>query len=129
MPSRTLTTCPTPGCPGLWDGERCTVCSRKPQRHGWRDDRQRGNRHSRGYDAQWDKLQKAKLARSPLCERCLRKEPPEATPAVCVHHKHGFDGLADPRRLDWNELESYCQACHDEETAKRRREKRTTQGG
>ena len=76
MPARTLTLCPTPGCPGLWDGATCTVCQRQPQ--GERP-RRRGEwraRQKRWYDsARWKRARDTFLRRpgNVLCAWCREK--------------------------------------------------------
>ncbi|PAD39853.1 HNH endonuclease signature motif containing protein [Terribacillus sp. 7520-G] len=58
----------------------------------------------------WRKLRRQKLIDQPLCERCLRKG--FVTSATIVHHiietKVDWD-----KRLDWENLESVCFACHN----------------
>ena len=107
MPDKPYRPCPTPGCPGLWDGEKCTRCDRKPTA---RNSRLRGSRHERGYGNDWDRLRDRYIKEHPLCEMC------EATGytilAEQVHHKIPFRGLKDPLRLDWDNLMSVCEDCH-----------------
>jgi len=79
----------------------------KPSR--W-SDAQRGTRQERGYDKTWLRLRAAKLAEDPLCERCLAAG--QTQEAHEVHHKIPFQGLDDPLRLDWDNLESLCRPCH-----------------
>ena len=108
MPARTLTTCPTAGCHGLWDGQRCTVCDRKPQQHGWHDDRP--SRSRRGYGRDWLRLRARKLKQQPLCEDCWAQGV--VTAATTVDHVQPFQGPGDPLRLAWGNLRSLCEACH-----------------
>jgi 5-methylcytosine-specific restriction protein A len=99
MPTKPLRTCPSPGCTGLWDGRGCTKCDRMPNAQGWEDDRER----------------KQKLAANPVCEECERQGRP--TVAVTVDHILPFRGRDDPRRLDWDNLQSLCRRHHDTKTA------------
>lgn len=65
--------------------------------------------HARGYGRKWQKLRKAKLAESPICEACKRAW------AVCVDH---ITPKAQGGSDDWENLQSLCQACHDQKTAR-----------
>lgn len=114
MPSKPKRRCITPGCPGLWDGERCTVCGRTRPKVGWRSDKIRGTRQQRGYDKAWLKLRACKLKQEPLCEECLRAG--KTTVATEVHHRVPFRGRNDPLRLALHNLESLCKQCHQQKT-------------
>ena len=119
MPVKPLRVCPTPGCPGLTKGGRCDECREKSgqnQRHNWQDDKVRGSRLARGYDQDWLKLRERKAIINPLCEECLRQG--KITVMQQVHHIIPFKGRHDPLRLDWNNLESLCRACHGLKTSK-----------
>lgn len=80
--------------------------------HGWRNDRQRGNRHQRGYGAKWDKIKPVVLARDGyLCQPCQQKG--RLTPANAVDHivnkaTGGDDSLVN--------LQSICTECHKTKT-------------
>lgn len=116
MPTKPLRTCSTPGCPNLTNGGRCDECKSKTGNGGWQDDRTRGTRTERGYDNTWLRLRKRKLIASPLCEECEKSG--RLTAAEEVHHKQPFHGKHDPLRLDWENLESLCRACHGTKTAR-----------
>ena len=111
MPGKPKRICNKPGCPGLYDPntETCSRCGKR-DRTGWDRGKDRGTRKQRGYDEPWLKLRKRKLAADPLCERCEKKG--YTTEATQVHHIVSFHGLDDPLRLDWDNLESICEACH-----------------
>lgn len=67
--------------------------------------------------AAWTKRTRpAKLARDPLCERCLKHDV--LTPAAHVHH---IQDLADRPDLahDLDNLEALCASCHSGETRQR----------
>lgn len=81
-----------------------------------------GNRHARGYDAQWVKLRAIKLQADPLCEACLKAS--KWTQATEVDHIERFDGIADPLRLSYSNLQSLCKACHVEKTISERKQDR-----
>lgn len=78
-------------------------------------DEWRGSAASRGYDAAWRALRKAKLAADPLCWWCLREGI--LTPANTVDH---IIPIADrpELRLVWSNLRSGCKPCHDAHTAR-----------
>jgi hypothetical protein len=68
-----LKVCAETGCPELVDGTRCLVHTRT-------QDKRRGTRQQRGYDAAHDKL-RAKWARKVatgqvMCARCLKRISP-----------------------------------------------------
>lgn len=111
MPARPLTICPK--CKQPWDGEAC-ACGNKKRAWGWREDR--GTRKQRGYDDAWLKLRVAYLVRQPWCEDCLREG--RSMLAQQVHHRTGFAGTHDPKRLDWNNLEALCGEHHRLKTRK-----------
>ena len=118
MPTKPKRLCGLNGCQGLWDGQQCTVCDRKPgqERSGWANER-RSSRHERGYDSKWVRLRARKLKANPFCEQCLEELAVEATE---VHHVRPFRFKRDPLRLAWSNLQSLCRACHTEATATRK---------
>lgn len=102
----------------LVDCSRCGVIRR------WSDadaEARRGSSRERGYDTAWEKLRRAHLAAEPLCRLCAQAG--RATPAVLVDHIVPLrDGGA---RLDDNNLQSLCRACHDRKTADDVRKRRS----
>lgn len=65
----------------------------------------------------WARLRSAKFAADPLCELCLRKEPPVIRPAEDVHHIVSFMTVTDPLKrktlaYDYENLQSLCKECH-----------------
>lgn len=78
-------------------------------------DRWRGSAASRGYDATWRALRKAKLAADPLCWWCLSEGI--LTAANTVDH---IVPIAErpALRLVWSNLRSGCKPCHDAHTAR-----------
>ena len=127
MPSKPLTMCRTPGCRSLCKGGLCDACKAKSGTSGktnWRDDKVRGTRTQRGYGYDWLRLRKRKLKANPFCEECERKAEAEGLVSTVlaeeVHHKVPFKGINDPLRLDWDNLESLCRACHGRRTARRK---------
>ena len=102
------------GCPGtVTKGKGCSVCGRGST-HGWGSGKSSAQR---GYGADWRKVRARKLRHNPLCEQCLQQG--YDTVATRVHHLAPFKGINDPARLDVNNLESLCKACHDEATGRR----------
>jgi 5-methylcytosine-specific restriction protein A len=79
---------------------------------------ERPNSYQRGYDRAWARVRLAYLRDNPTCVECARTGLVVA--ATDVDHvqplKHGRN---DARRLDMDELQSLCHACH---SAKTRRE-------
>jgi 5-methylcytosine-specific restriction enzyme A len=66
--------------------------------------------HKRGYDKAWAKLRAAYVKAHPHCERCLLERKQVAT--AIVDHQQPFNGLNDPLRMLWSNLESQCRSCH-----------------
>ena len=112
MPTKPATICPK--CGTLKRGE-CPQCG--TGRRGWPTDR--GTRQERGYDNDWIKLEARKKEANPFCEQCEREG--RIVPTDQVHHIVAFKGRDDPLRLDWDNLESLCTACHAKETGGRRK--------
>jgi len=52
-----------------------------------------------------------KLRANPLCEEC--KILGRIVEASMVHHIISIKGKDDPCRLEWDNLQSLCEACHD----------------
>lgn len=112
MPSKGAIKCSSPGCGGIVLNGVCSICGPK-RKWNWKDDKQRGARQARGYDQAWLNCRAQKLAADPLCERCEKEGRVEE--ASQVHHKIPFKGPADPLRLEWSNLESICETCHQRE--------------
>jgi 5-methylcytosine-specific restriction protein A len=91
-------------CPrhGPFTGSRCPACSKM-------EDRARGNRHTRGYDAGWVKLRAAHLAKHPACAVC------GTTAGVDVDHVQSIRE-APHRRLDPTNLRTLCRLHHNRKT-------------
>ena len=82
---------------------------RQAERRAERD-AARGTNKQRGYDEQWNRVSRLKRDRQPICEVC------GDAPAVDVDHIKPFRGIADPLRLDWDNLQSICRQCHNKKT-------------
>jgi 5-methylcytosine-specific restriction enzyme A len=65
-------------------------------------------RHPFYNSAAWKKIRLAKLARNPLCEKCL------CIKATDVDHICSIRTGGDP--LAWDNLQSLCHACHSAKT-------------
>ncbi|WP_246795638.1 HNH endonuclease [Burkholderia perseverans] len=107
MPTKAPTPCRHHGCKQLLD-EPGYCEAHKRESVGWLDDRQRGNRHQRGYGTRWDKLRKLILARdNGMCQACKRDG--RVRPGNMVDHKvnKAAGGTDDP-----GNLEAICRACH-----------------
>lgn len=73
----------------------------------------RGTRSERGYDNSWLRLRRAYLQRHPMCQVGACKDRPiTERVAVEVHHRVPISE-APERRLDWSNLVSACDKCHD----------------
>jgi 5-methylcytosine-specific restriction protein A len=78
------------------------------QVHAQANERMRGSAADRGYDTDWRRLRKAKLATDPICElrtRCIGMVATE------VHHVISIRDRPD-LRLEWSNLRSTCKPCH-----------------
>lgn len=80
-------------------------------------DQRRGSSTARGYDYAWQKLRKLKLRTDPLCESC--KPQGRVSLALEVDHKIRISERPD-LRLDWDNLQSLCETCHDAKSAAER---------
>ncbi|WP_025726773.1 HNH endonuclease signature motif containing protein [Heyndrickxia ginsengihumi] len=59
---------------------------------------------------EWKLLRRLYIINNPLCEQCLKDN--KVTQAQIVHHK--IEVREDfSKRLDWDNLESLCRACHN----------------
>ncbi len=91
----------------------------KPPKKAWRTTTTSST--ARGYGRDWQKLRAAYIQEHPMCEQCesngIVREADE------VHHLRAFIGVDDPLRLDWSNLQSVCQRCHQRETGGRTKRK------
>lgn len=69
----------------------------------------------RGYDNEWKKLARQFRREHPLCQHCEARGV--VRPASLVDHRIPIRGPDDPRRLEWNNLQSLCRGCHAVKTA------------
>jgi len=122
--------CKVSGCAGLTKGKYCDKHAHLEER----DKRARQahyNKTARDTEAQslyespeWRTLRALHIKRNPLCEKCFERG--RITPAVIVDHKVEIkDGGG---RLDADNLQSLCRACHNKKTAQERA-KRNQNGG
>lgn len=78
--------------------------------------------------AAWKRCRALKLARDPLCEKCLRLGLARPEPASQVHHK--IDRVDRPDlAYDLDNLESLCQTHHSSETMRRNHKRGVVGGG
>jgi 5-methylcytosine-specific restriction protein A len=114
MPKRIKRPCRSAGCAALHRNGTGYCDDHKSQATGWHDyNKPRGNRHARGYGADWVKLRQEIIQRDKnLCQICLKSG--RHTNAHAVDHikpkAHG--GTDDP-----SNLRCVCQACHAAKTA------------
>lgn len=69
-------------------------------------DKVRGTKQQRGYGGEWERISKMKRDESPICEVC------GDAAATQVDHIIPFTDANDPRRTQWSNLQSICNACH-----------------
>lgn len=70
----------------------------------------RGTKQDRGYGGEWERISRLKRAECPVCEVCHNAV------AVDVDHIIPFNGSDDPKRTEWQNLQSICRACHNDKT-------------
>ena len=108
MPIRKV--CSYPGCRALIvNAARCPT----HEVHGWVPDRDRGTRQERGYDKTWLKLRAMVLANEPLCRVCGTAE--------AMHVDHIVPLSRGGSRLDMDNLQPICVACHATKTGTEKR--------
>lgn len=127
MPSRPTRTCPTPGCPGRWDGQTCTACARSAEQadraaHRTRDARRRAGAAAEWYrrarkwyqSRRWARRRREHLTREPLCRQCKARGVIRAAGAVdhILPHRGDETLFWDP--ANWQSL---CIACHNAKSA------------
>ncbi|MES0444966.1 MAG: HNH endonuclease signature motif containing protein [Desulfobacterales bacterium] len=84
--------------------------------HGWRPDKERGDRHKRGYGASWTKTRIRILKRdSYLCQPCLSND--RYAPGTQVDH---IIPKAKGGSNDDDNLQAICNECHKTKTANER---------
>lgn len=76
-------------------------------------DRGRGSAASRGYDATWRRLRAWFLARNPLCIECHA----HGRTTAAKHVDHVVAIAEGGGRLDPDNLQALCAACHSRKTA------------
>ena len=115
MPSKPKRICNKAGCNEITSSTYCHEhqAAMEKARQSYLADR-RGSSASRGYDARWRKLRQHKLNVNPFCEDCEKHGLVEV--ATMVHHiKPISEG---GKALEYNNLMSLCEACHDKAHSK-----------
>jgi 5-methylcytosine-specific restriction enzyme A len=114
MPAAAPRPCRAPACGALVSDGSGYCAKHQPLKTKWADDKQRGNRHQRGYGSAWNKLRLKILDRdNHLCQECLRGN--RYVPGNHVDHKvPKFKGGTD----DESNLQTLCVKCHKEKTAR-----------
>jgi 5-methylcytosine-specific restriction enzyme A len=117
MPSRPLRPCKHRGCPALVPGGGTYCEAHKAEEVKWKPDRERGNRHARGYDTTWTKT-RARIMRRDcgICQPCKRAG--RAAEAREVDH---IVSKANGGTEDDANLQAICTPCHKAKTATERR--------
>jgi 5-methylcytosine-specific restriction enzyme A len=117
MPTKPSRPCPGKGpryrnCPNLIKGNEtcCPECKPFEKKAVREYDQKRDETLERRFlhSTRWRRIRDMKLSKDPLCERCLENGRDEA--AVLVHHKD-----RDELNNESANLESLCNACHEEE--------------
>ena len=111
--------CPKRGCEQLIDISKryCDKHTKSKADDIKQYDRDRGTSTQRGYDSTWAKVRLIKLARDPLCEDCLKLNPPVIEPAYEAHHIVKIKDDSS-KRLDIDNLLSLCKTHHSMRTFK-----------
>jgi 5-methylcytosine-specific restriction protein A len=111
MPYTPKRPCRHPGCPETSGATYCDKHRKTKQRN---ESKQRDRGKQIYKTARWLRVRKAKLARNPLCEECLRQQ--RTRPAKDVHH---IEPVRDRPDLAYqiSNLEALCHSCHSAETA------------
>jgi 5-methylcytosine-specific restriction enzyme A len=127
MPNKPLKPCNKIGCTNLTRDRYCDEHKRLAEQ------RQRSRRNDKEYDKykrnqqarafyhsrEWERIRQAALARDHyLCQHCLQHN--RITRATIVDHIVPI-AVDWSRRLDINNLQSLCQACHNRKTAEDKR--------
>lgn len=103
--------CAHPGCPNLVP-HGVKYCEKHTSVHKGED---RPRAAERGYDAKWRKARKRFLRKHPLCEECLRQDPPVYREATVVDHIIPHRG--NPRIFwDSSNWQALCKHHHDVKT-------------
>ena len=74
----------------------------------------RGTKQQRGYGGEWERISVMYRAEHPVCEMC------HDAVAVDVDHVRPFNGINDPLRTMWSNLQALCRACHNGKTRRQR---------
>ncbi|NYZ69789.1 HNH endonuclease [Endozoicomonas sp. SM1973] len=121
MPKRTPRPCRSLDCSGLTREKHGYCEQHKQQASGWTQwQKNKGNRHQRGYGKPWERLRKLVLERDTyLCQMCLLMN--KYTPANIVDHikpksQGGDDALEN--------LQAICRACHQKKTDQEKNHRR-----
>lgn len=87
---------------------------RPTQQRNWQKmaEHRRGTKQARGYGGEWEKISKIVRAEHPVCQMC------ESAPSAHTDHIKPFDGLLDPLRTDYDNLQALCVDCHIQKTLK-----------
>jgi 5-methylcytosine-specific restriction endonuclease McrA len=120
MPRTAPRLCSRPGCPGLVQDGRCTICGLTPT-SGWDG---RGTKQQRGYGSDWEKVRQAAIDKALVeqggvirCEACGL--PISGT--IHADHRKPFSGLDDPLRLDVSNVRLLHPRCHMQRTARQKK--------
>jgi len=117
MPWKPKRPCRHPGCPNLSDQAYCEVHRQGAGAAANReyDESRRDKEMRRFYNSPgWRRVRLLKLQQNPVCEECFRQG--RVTGAVIADHILPAREYAS-KRLDVDNLQSLCRACHNKKTA------------
>ncbi len=117
MPSRLPKACRQPYCSSTTTDKSGYCDKHRKVQSGWgRWQRDRGNRHQRGYGTAWDKLRAEILKRdNHLCQEHLRRGIPKQGRHVDHIISKANGGTDDP-----SNLQTLCKPCHEAKTSTER---------
>lgn len=100
--------CNYPGCNKIsistYCAEHQAIKDQQKKEKEKKYDEKRGSSYSRGYDKNWEKVRKMKLAMNPVCELCNKYEK------LIVHHLKPISEGGE--KYDFNNLQTLCAECH-----------------
>ena len=97
---------------------RINTIKKTKKYHAYKNPKFRDNKWQKYYGTkEWHNLRQTKLYEQPLCERCLLHD--RVRPATEVHHQKVFGSFPTEEErwywfLNYNNLISVCQECHNE---------------
>ena len=114
MPYKSLRPCSVSGCPELVrDGPYCKQHKREVNRAY---DKERGTSAQRGYGANWRKLRKMVLSRSPICEDPFGLHKKYGDIVITATEVDHAIPLRNGGTNEMSNLQALCKSCHSHKT-------------